>query len=128
MKRISIVVPVFNEEENIDFFYQEVCRHLEKLPYAFEVIFVDDGSSDATPFILTRLTENDARARAIIMARNYGHQLALTCGLDHAEGDAVVTMDGDMQHPPELIPVLLQEWEKGFEIVQTIRAKTEGVS
>ena len=128
MKHISIVVPVFNEEENIDFFYQEACKHLETLSYSFEVIFVDDGSTDASPLILSRLAESDARVRAIIMARNYGHQLALTCGLDHADGDAVVTMDGDMQHPPELIPVLLKEWEDGFEVVQTIRAKTEGVS
>ncbi len=128
MKRLSIVVPVFNEEENIEFFYQEVCKHMTPLPYVFDVIFVDDGSTDATPAILARLAEEDCRVRAIIMARNYGHQLALTCGLDHADGDAVVTMDGDMQHPPELIPRLLEHWENGYEIVQTIRAKTEGVS
>lgn len=128
MKQVSIVVPVFNEEENIEFFYQEVCKHMATQPYLFEVIFVDDGSQDATPAILAKLTEQDERVRAIIMARNYGHQLALTCGLDHADGDAVVTMDGDMQHPPELIPKLLAHWEDGFEVVQTIRAKTEGVS
>ncbi len=127
MKLISIVVPVFNEEENIQVFYQEVCKYMEPLPYSFELIFVDDGSKDATPFILERLTQQDPRVRGLIMARNFGHQLALTCGLDYAEGDGVITMDGDMQHPPEMLPLLLTRWEEGFEVVQTIRISTEGV-
>lgn len=128
MKHVSIVVPVFNEQENIEFFYQEVCRHMTTLPYSFEVVFVDDGSSDATPAILYRLSQQDNRLRALIMARNYGHQVALTCGLDHADGDVVITMDGDMQHPPEMLPLLLAKWEEGFEVVQTIRESTEGIS
>ncbi len=128
MKTISIVVPVYNEEDNIEVFYQEVCKHMDPLPYSFELIFVDDGSQDASPFILERLAKADERVRGIIMARNYGHQLALTCGLDHADGDVVVTMDGDMQHPPEMLPLLLAKWEEGFEVVQTVRKSTEGVS
>lgn len=128
MKLISIVVPVFNEEDNIEVFYQEICKHMEPLPYHFELVFVDDGSSDATPFILERLSQQDSRVRGLIMARNYGHQLALTCGLDHADGDSVITMDGDMQHPPAMLPLLLAKWEEGFEVVQTIRISTEGVS
>ncbi|AIF52210.1 glycosyltransferase family 2 protein [Pelosinus sp. UFO1] len=128
MKFISIVVPVYNEEENIEFFYQEVCKHMEPLPYKFELLFVDDGSSDATPLLLEKISQQDSRVRGLIMARNYGHQLALTCGLDHADGDGVITMDGDMQHPPEMLPVLLAKWEEGFEVVQTIRISTEGVS
>jgi glycosyltransferase involved in cell wall biosynthesis len=128
MKLISIVVPVFNEEENIQVFYQEVCKHMEPLSYDFELLFVDDGSRDATPLILERLAQQDSRVRGLIMARNYGHQLALTCGLDHADGDCVITMDGDMQHPPEMLPLLLAKWEEGFEVVQTIRISTEGVS
>lgn len=128
MKLISIVTPVFNEEGNIDVFYQEVCKSMAKLPYNFEIIFVDDGSSDATPAILSRLTDHDPRVRALILARNFGHQVALTCGLDHAGGDAVITMDGDMQHPPEMLPNLIAKWEEGFEVVQTIRLSTEGVS
>ena len=128
MKTISIVVPVYNEEDNIEVFYQEVCKHMDPLPYSFELIFVDDGSKDASPFILERLAKADERVRGIIMARNYGHQLALTCGLDHADGDVVVTMDGDMQHPPEMLPLLLAKWEEGFEVVQTVRKSTEGVS
>jgi glycosyltransferase involved in cell wall biosynthesis len=128
MKLISIVVPVFNEQDNIDVFTQEVCKYMEPLPYRFELIFVDDGSRDATPAILHRLSQADSRVRALVLARNYGHQVALSCGLDHADGDAVVTMDGDMQHPPEMLPQLIAKWEEGFDVVQTIRLSTEGVS
>jgi len=128
MKLISIVVPVFNEEDNIEVFYQEICKYMEPLAYTFELLFVDDGSSDATPLILDRLAQADGRVRGLIMARNYGHQLALTCGLDNANGHAVITMDGDMQHPPEMLPLLLSKWEEGFEVVQTIRVSTVGVS
>jgi dolichol-phosphate mannosyltransferase len=125
---ISIVVPVFNEQDNIDNFYQEVVKHMEQLAYSFELIFIDDGSNDATPLILERLANMDKRVRALIMARNFGHQVALTCGLDYAKGDAVITMDGDMQHPPEMLPLLLEKWEEGFQVVQTVRITTEGVS
>lgn len=128
MKLISIVTPVFNEQENIEVFYQEVCKYMSVLPYAFEIVFVDDGSSDASPAILDRLVQKDSRVRALLLARNFGHQVALTCGLDNADGDAVITMDGDMQHPPEMLPTLLAKWEEGFEVVQTIRLSTEGVS
>ena len=127
-KLISIVVPVYNEQDNIDNFYSEVVKHMAPLSYCFELIFVDDGSSDATPLILERLASADKRVRALIMARNFGHQVALTCGLDHAQGDAVITMDGDMQHPPEMIPLLIRKWEEGFQVVQTVRINTEGVS
>ncbi|HEY3426892.1 MAG TPA: glycosyltransferase family 2 protein, partial [Negativicutes bacterium] len=128
MKLISIVVPVFNEQDNVNVFYQEICKHIEPLDYSFELIFVDDGSTDETPFMLDKLAQQDDRVRPILLARNFGHQIALTCGVDHACGDAVVTMDGDMQHPPEMLPLLISKWEAGFEIVQTIRQDTEGVS
>ncbi|MDD4600406.1 MAG: glycosyltransferase family 2 protein [Negativicutes bacterium] len=128
MKKISIVVPVFNEQENVRVFYREVCKYMESLNYLFELIFVDDGSTDDTVLILDRLTQQDPRIKAVVLARNFGHQVALTCGLDYANGDAVITMDGDMQHPPELLPILLAKWEEGFEVVQTIRIATEGVS
>jgi len=125
---ISIVVPVFNEEDNIDNFYREVVKNMQDLAYTFEIIFVDDGSRDATPLILDRLANCDNRVRALVLARNFGHQIALTCGLDHADGDAVITMDGDMQHPPSMLPLLIKQWEEGYEVVQTIRTSTEGVS
>ena len=101
---------------------------MKGLPYDFELIFVDDGSKDRSKAILRELEEEDHRVQPIFLARNFGHQLALTCGLDHADGDAVVMMDGDMQHPPEMIPVLIENWENGYEVVQTIRKTTEGVS
>lgn len=128
VKRISIVVPVYNEEENIAHFVQSVTAVMEQLPYTYEMLFIDDGSRDRSREILRELGARDAHVQSIFLARNSGHQIALTCGTDHADGDAVVTMDGDMQHPPELLPVLLAKWEEGFEIVQTVRLTTEGAS
>ena len=128
MKRISIVVPVYNEEENIAHFAAAVEEVMGRLPYHYELLFIDDGSSDRSREILRTLGAQDAHIGSIFLARNYGHQLALTCGIDHADGDAVITMDGDMQHPPELLPQLIARWEEGFDIVQTVRLTTEGVS
>lgn len=124
-KLISIVVPVFNESDNIRHFYEAVCEEMKKLPYTWELIFVDDGSKDNSREILLELETADSHVQPIFLARNSGHQLALTCGLDHADGDAVITMDGDMQHPPELLHELLAFWEQGYEVVQTIREATE---
>jgi dolichol-phosphate mannosyltransferase len=125
---VSLVVPVFNEQDNIDVFYAEVVKVLQPLDCDFEILFIDDGSNDATPLILERLSQADRRVKAYILARNFGHQVALSCGLDYAFGDAVITLDGDMQHPPAMIPLLLQKWQEGFEVVQTIRKSTEGAS
>ena len=127
MKLISIVVPVFNEEDNLEHFYQAISEVMATTKYDFELIFVDDGSRDKSREILRRLEESDARVQPIFLSRNFGHQLALTCGLDHADGAAVIMMDGDMQHPPALIPTLLAKWEEGYDVVQTIRETTEGV-
>ncbi|WP_315437205.1 glycosyltransferase family 2 protein [uncultured Selenomonas sp.] len=128
MKRVSIVVPVYNEEDNIAHFVQSVEKVMETLPYAYEILFIDDGSRDRSREILREMGGRDPHVQSIFLARNAGHQVALTCGTDHANGDAVITMDGDMQHPPELLPVLLAKWEEGYEIVQTVRLTTEGAS
>jgi len=128
MKSVAIVVPVYNEEDNIEHFAESVHNVMKNLPYEYELLFIDDGSIDRSREILRCLENDNAYVSAIFLARNFGHQLALTCGLDHADADAVITMDGDMQHPPELIPKLLSLWEEGFEVVQTIRETTEGVS
>ena len=128
MKSVSIVVPVFDEAETVQAFYQEIYPYLKSEPYKFELIFVDDGSKDNTLSILEQISHDDDRVKVIALARNFGHQIALTCGLDYAEGDAVITMDGDLQHPPQLLPLLLSKWEEGFEVVQTIRRETRGVS
>ena len=125
MKLISIVVPVYNEEDNIEHFYGAICEVMQKLPYDFELIYVDDGSKDRSREILHALELKDTRVQPIFLARNSGHQLALTCGLDHTDGDAVIMMDGDMQHPPSFLPTLIDYWERGYDVVQTIRLATE---
>ena len=125
---LSIVVPVFNEEENIQKFYTTVKDVLQTLDYDHEIIFVDDGSSDDSAGMLRYIGNQDSKVKVLLLARNFGHQLALTCGLDYAQGDAVITMDGDMQHPPELISELVKHWESGADVVRTIRDSTEDAS
>lgn len=127
-KQITIVVPVYNEAENIPHFTQAVAEAMAPLPYDYTLLFVDDGSREDSSRVLRETVKNNPHVRAIYLSRNYGHQAALTCGIDNADGDAVITMDGDMQHPPALIPRLLALWEQGYDIVQTIRETTEGVS
>lgn len=122
---LSVVVPVFNEQLNIEKFYEEATKAIQNLDMDYELIFIDDGSKDTTPLILSRLTEQDDHVRALILARNFGHQLAITCGMDYAQGDAIITMDGDMQHPPAMIPDLVQKWREGFDVVQTVRKGTD---
>ena len=111
MKKISIVVPVFNEEKNLHEFHKRITAVMEQEPYDYNIIFVDDGSRDSSAVILNELSKADEHVEAYLLSRNYGHQMALTCGLDNADGDAVITMDGDLQHPPELLPEMLRLWE-----------------
>ena len=103
MKKIAIVVPVYNEQDNLHEFYKRIVEVMATESYDYELVFVDDGSADDSRLRLRDLVDKDSRVEAYFLSRNYGHQLALTCGLDNAEGDAVITMDGDLQHPPELI-------------------------
>ena len=124
-KKISVAVPVFNEEANLREFYKRTSDVLKELDYDYNIIFVDDGSKDSSAFILNELAKEDEHVEAYLLSRNYGHQLAITCGMDNADGDVVITMDGDLQHPPELIPQLIELWEAGNEIVQTKRVATE---
>ncbi len=122
---ISIVTPVFNEEDNVTYFHDEVTKVMKDVGMEYEIIYINDGSTDHTEEILTKLADKDPHVRAISFARNFGHQIAITCGMDFADGDAVITMDGDMQHPPALIPKLIEKWQEGYDIVQTIRTATE---
>ncbi len=122
---ISIVTPVYNEEGNVVFFHDEVTRVMETLDMDYEIIYVNDGSRDRTDALIHQLAREDSHVRALTFARNFGHQIAITCGMDFARGDAVITMDGDMQHPPSLIPQLIEKWKEGYDIVQTIRTSTE---
>lgn len=126
---ISIVSPCFNEEQVIGLFYAALCKVLDKLPdYDFELIFIDDGSVDRTLDELNGLAARDRRVRVASFSRNFGHQIALTAGMDCAAGDAVITMDSDLQHPPALLPELLRRWREGNDIVSTVRQDTDGVS
>lgn len=125
MKKISFVVPVFNEEENIHEFHRRLTQVMAPLPYDYEILFIDDGSRDRSSLLIRELAEKDPHVQGYVFARNFGHQLALTCGLDQSTGDAVISMDGDLQHPPEMVPDLLKKWEEGYEIVQTVRKSTE---
>ena len=125
LKTVSIVVPVYNEEDNLREFHKRITEVMSQEPYDYKIVFVNDGSSDGSAVVLNELAKEDDHVEAFLLSRNYGHQMALTCGLDNAEGDAVVTMDGDMQHPPEIVPQLLRLWEQGNEIVITKRLATE---
>ena len=127
-KLISIVVPVFNEEGNIFPFFAELRKSIPS-KYEVEYIFVDDGSTDSTLAQIKKLKLKDKAVKYLSFTRNFGHQYALKAGLDHAKGDAVISLDGDFQHPPSLIPQMLTKWEKyGFKIVYTRRIDDEKVS
>ena len=121
---VSFVVPAFNEEGNIDALYEAIKDIAEGIGLTFEVVFVDDGSVDSSWPRMVALRERDARVRPIGLTRNFGHQAALVAGLEAARGEAVVTMDCDLQHPPELIAEMVAAWRRGFLIVQTIRDDT----
>ena len=122
---VSVVVPVYNERDNLAPLLQRTQPVLAAPQEDYEILFVDDGSTDDTAQRVQQLATADARVRLVRLARNFGHQAALFAGLEHARGAAVITMDGDLQHPPELIPQLLQRWRAGYEIVQAIR-RTSG--
>ena len=127
-KLISIVVAVFNEEENIKPLYEQISSVFSSLKaYDFEVIFVNDGSSDYTYPEVNQLALQDKRVKLIDLSRNFGNQIALSAGLDFAEGVAVITMDGDLQHPPSLVPQLISKWEKGYEVVIGQRLENEDI-
>ena len=124
-KRITVVAPVYNEAEGIAHFVSTLSRVLAPIPYDVTVLLVDDGSTDGTRERLDAIQLADPGRIAVLrLSRNFGHQAALTAGMDHAIGDAVITIDSDMQHPPELIPELVRRWEEGDEIVQTVRGST----
>lgn len=122
---LSIVAPCFNEEAAIELFVREVARVQTMLPeFEHELVLVDDGSRDRTLEVLDRLAAADRRVRPVALSRNFGHQIAISAGLDHARGDLVVLMDSDLQHPPALLPQLLVRWRDGADIVSTIRRRT----
>ena len=124
LRLLSVVAPLYEEESLVEAFHARVCSALERIP--FELILVDDGSSDRTPELLAELAAQDPRVRVIQLSRNFGHQTALTAGLDHARGDAVAMLDADLQDPPELIPEMLEHWRRGTDVVYAVRRRREG--
>ncbi len=123
---LSVVVPVYNEAGNIEQLCSELIPVLERLNVEWEVIYCDDGSDDATWEIIEVLHKNDERIKGIRFSRNFGHQYALFAGMQHASGDAVITMDGDLQHPPDLVPKMVERWRNGDKIVHSVRIDKEG--
>ena len=119
---LSVVVPVFNEEQAVEPFYAELLAAVAGLDVAIEVVFVDDGSSDGTRDKLRALHRRDPRVRVIAFTRNFGKEAALAAGLDHASGDVVVPIDVDLQDPPELIATLLATWREGYDVVYGVRS------
>lgn len=116
-KLISIVIPVFNEAANIPLLYREITKHTAQLPYRFEIVFVDDGSSDDSVTILQQLEANNDDVRLLELARNFGKEAAVSAGLHAAEGDAAIVMDADLQMPPRLLGEFIERWERGADIV-----------
>jgi dolichol-phosphate mannosyltransferase len=124
---ISLVVPVFNEEEVLPDFYDRAKRTLADLAGSrHELIFVDDGSKDRTPQLLNELARRDEQVVIVKLSRNFGHQIAITAGLDTARGDAVVIIDADLQDPPEVIQEFVAKWRDGYDVVYAIRKQREG--
>ena len=121
MEQVSVIVSVYNEEQGLEQFYRETKGWLEKLPGDYEILFVDDGSSDGSGEILRRLAEEDRdHVRVIAFSRNFGHEAAMTAGLDYAAGDYLIFMDADLQHPPACIPEIMEQFREGCEIVSMV--------
>ena len=120
---VSVVVPVFNEEATLDALVGRLVTALEATGLDYEVVFVNDGSRDRSVEILRAHHVRNPRLKAIMLSRNFGHQVAVTCGLDHAQGDAVIVMDGDLQDPPEVLPGMIARWREGFDVVYAVRRR-----
>ncbi len=123
---LSIIAPIFNEIDNLPELHRRVRAAMQATRMDWELLLVDDGSTDGSTEAIQALAQTDAHVRPIIFARNFGHQIAVTAGLDYARGQAVVIIDADLQDPPELIPDLVAKWRQGFEVVYALRAEREG--
>ncbi len=130
MKKISVVIPMYYEEEVVDICYKRVVNNLKKLSdkYNYEIIFINDGSKDFTLEILKKIASNDDNVKIISFSRNFGHQAAVTAGIRNVTGDAIIIMDADLQDPPELFEGMIEKWEEGYEVVYGKRKTREGES
>jgi len=123
---LSVIGPVYNEAEILPSFFTRIRDVMEKIGEPWELILVDDGSGDGSTEIIKDLAREDPHVRPVVFSRNFGHQIALTAGLDYSRGQAVVVIDTDLQDPPEVIPDLIVKWREGFEVVYAVRAEREG--
>jgi len=124
---ISVIIPAYNEENNIDQLYREIIRELESIDKDVEILFIDDGSRDRTFDRIRDIHKEDPRVKGISLSRNFGHQVALVAGMENVQGEAVVMMDADFQHPPSLITSLYEKYKEGYDIVNTKRIETKGI-
>ncbi len=124
----TVIAPIYNELENLPELYPRVRDVMDQTGEPWELILVDDGSSDGSTDVIRKLAENDARVRPVIFARNFGHQIAVSAGIDFSRGDAVVIIDADLQDPPEVILDLIEQWRAGYEVVYAVREEREGES
>jgi glycosyltransferase involved in cell wall biosynthesis len=122
-EKVSVVVPIFNEEATLDALVARLEQALGGAGLDYEVLFVNDGSRDRSTEMLRAHHARNPRLKCIMLSRNFGHQVAVTCGLDHAQGDAVVVMDGDLQDPPEVLPGMIARWRDGFDVVYAVRRR-----
>lgn len=125
---ISIVLPCFNEEGNLLKLHERLSAVISLSEYDFELLFVDDGSTDNTRRVLADLCRKDSKMKVIELSRNFGHQAAICAGIDHANGNALIMLDADLQHPPELITEMMKKWQEGYDIVYTVRNDPKGAS
>jgi glycosyltransferase involved in cell wall biosynthesis len=124
--KFSVVAPIFNEIGNLQELYKRVSTVLDGTGESWEIVLVDDGSSDGSTEKIVELYEQDARVRPVIFSRNFGHQIAVTAGLDYSRGEAVVIIDSDLQDPPEVIHAMIEKWREGYEVVFAVRTEREG--
>lgn len=120
---VSVVIPIYNEEETLPELYRRLSGALVGSEIGYEIIFVSDGSTDRSAEIIKGIGDSDPGVKMVELSRNFGHQTAITAGMDHASGDAVVLMDGDLQDPPEMLPEFLKKWEDGYDVVYAVRTK-----
>lgn len=124
----SVIAPIFNEKDNLPELYRRVKEVMDQTRKPWELLLVDDGSSDGSTDMLHELAKKDKRVRPVIFARNFGHQVAVTAGLDYSRGEAVVIIDADLQDPPELILDMAKKWKEGYEVIFAVRTEREGES
>ncbi|MDY6873600.1 MAG: glycosyltransferase family 2 protein [Chloroflexota bacterium] len=124
----TVIAPIYNELENIPELFPRLRDVMDQTGEPWELVLVDDGSSDGSTDVIRKLAESDDRVRPVIFARNFGHQIAVTAGLDFSRGDAVIIIDADLQDPPEVILQLIEKWREGYDVVYAVREEREGES